>query len=374
MNKIDINYIRNAIIQLHGLKNVDIPFTFYYDESNNIRKFYLRENSFNQAYKSNFVLGGIVYDKTTFNVSKLYENLNLQKSAKEFKLKHIAKGELLDCLKSRKLKILLQSLLESDLYIHYTSLNILYYSLVDIIDSAILHSDIANKLGFMYIMKLKSDLFLVAKIEIKTVIELLYEFKYPNIKKENVLKFITRLIGILDKHIGNPEFHASLESIKQILKESEKKGTLPYLMDETDYILLKDFSDFYMRPIYLFKNSTHIFDKENSIEEVLATVEFSDNGKIIKPYTFKDSISDIYIQTSDIFIGLLGKYTTFINSNSIKEIKTKISGLSEMQKQNLYNFKQIIQKSEQKNRAFLLSVASLDELQKMHLIEEMIKK
>ncbi|MEC4817924.1 MAG: hypothetical protein SAK29_32330, partial [Scytonema sp. PMC 1069.18] len=77
----------------------DSAFTFFYDETNNIRKFYVRESDFNSSFQSNFVLGGIVYDKSKPDIEKLFSELNLERSIKEVKLKHLAKGDFLSCLK-----------------------------------------------------------------------------------------------------------------------------------------------------------------------------------------------------------------------------------------------------------------------------------
>lgn len=38
----DINDHRDMVIQFGGIKNTDDIYTFYYDETNNIRKLYVR--------------------------------------------------------------------------------------------------------------------------------------------------------------------------------------------------------------------------------------------------------------------------------------------------------------------------------------------
>jgi hypothetical protein len=49
----------------------DKKFTFYYDETNNIKKFYVRENDFNYTFTANFILGGLVHEGTSPNVQSL---------------------------------------------------------------------------------------------------------------------------------------------------------------------------------------------------------------------------------------------------------------------------------------------------------------
>ena len=111
--------------------------TFYYDESNNIRKLWLDENDFNAPIDSDFVLGGVMYfgDKSTADVDSLKTKLRLQKSAKEMKFKHISKAKsFLECLNEEKVLFFLQWLYDSDLYIHFSNVNNLYFAIVDIID------------------------------------------------------------------------------------------------------------------------------------------------------------------------------------------------------------------------------------------------
>lgn len=362
MNQFDVNELRDDLKILGGLNDIDDEFTFFYDESNNIRKFYIRETDFNEAFNSNFVLGGIVYKETNFDIEEFFKGLKLQKSVKEVKLKHIAKGTFVDCLKSSKLKYFLTGLLKSDLYCHYSTVNVLYFSLVDIVDSAIVNSEVSMELGIYFSRLLKNDLFKLAQLEIESVIELFNQYGYPNIKEDSVLSFIESLIHLFEGYEDTEEFHVGLTSLKQILKDSKKEGTLPFIMDEEDLMLLKDFSQFYLRPIYLFKNSNHIFDKEDSVEPLLDEFELNDSGTIIKPYSFEDSIGNLYIQASDIFIGLLGKFSTFVNSNSLADLMKIIEELNSLQKENLKIFMQLIEKSENRNRAFIHSVASNDEM------------
>lgn len=50
--------LRSNIILVNNLYNMDIECTFYYDETNNIRKFHIIEDGFNVVDPGNFVLGG----------------------------------------------------------------------------------------------------------------------------------------------------------------------------------------------------------------------------------------------------------------------------------------------------------------------------
>jgi len=364
MSYFDVNEIRNDIKVLYGLNDIDDEFTFVYDESNNFRKFRVRETDFNVAFNSNFVLGGIVFKETAFDAEEFLKELRPQNSTREVKMKHIAKGDFQTCLKSGKLKYFLEGLLNSDLFCHYSTVNILYYSLVDIVDSAIINSEVSS-MEMPLLRHLKNDLYKLAKLELDAVIRLFNHYNYPNIKSDSVLNFIESLFNLFEKYENTEEFHFGLTLLKQILEESKSKGTLPFIMNEEDLILIKDFSQFYLKPIYLFKNSLHIFDEENSIESILNKIDLIDEGNVIKPYDFQNSESNLYIQISDVLVGLLGKFSTFINSNSLSYLIQNIESMSDLQRENLALLIKLIEKSENRNEAFIHSVASDDEMIKM---------
>ncbi|MBD8084664.1 hypothetical protein IC610_19870 [Chryseobacterium sp. GCR10] len=352
----------------------DSIFTFYYDETNNIKKFYVRdEENFNYSFTANFVLGGLVHLGNAPDVQTLIDGFKLQKTAKEVKFKHIASGEFLDCLKSQKLKLFLEFIKDSNLYVHYSSLNILYWALVDIVDSAIASSDTASQLGLQFANHLKNDLYKLSRLEIESVIELFYNYGYPNIKSESINQFIEDLTSLFDDYIDTEEHHFGLESLRQILKEAKKKNSLPFIMDEDDYILLKDLTQFYLRPIYTFKNSTHIFDNEYSISETLKDYKILDNGAEIKNYSFVDSQTNQLTQLSDVFVGLMGKLTNYLNTNSREEIKTDLGLLTDIQKENLDLLINVIDKSHDKNIGFIHNTDSYEEMSKMDEIRKIRK-
>lgn len=119
MKKIlEMSKIREVSIAINKLQGLNEIHTFYYDETNNIRKLYLRDSGFNGSVDSNFVLGGVMHDGTEShaNIDELLSTLNLQQSIKEIKIKYLAKGDFINCLKSEKLNNFLSWLYKSDLY------------------------------------------------------------------------------------------------------------------------------------------------------------------------------------------------------------------------------------------------------------------
>lgn len=336
METIDISEIRKFTKLIAPEADFDKAYTFYYDETNNIRKFYIRRDyDFNAAFTENFVLGGLVHEGTAPDVQPLIDSLNLQDNIKEIKLKHLAKGGFLECLRSRKLNLFLKFIKGSSLDIHYSSLNILYWSIVDIVDSAIANSEVSQKLGIQFANKLKDDLYKLSRLEIKSVKSLFRRFEYPNIKRDSVLLFIEELSYLFEEYLDNMEYHFGLESLRQILKEAKRSGSLPFIMDEDDFILIKDFSQFYLRPVYLFKNSTHIFDDEDSIAKEFQRYKIVDGSSEINNYSFVDSKTNQLTQLSDIFVGLIGKLSVYINTSSREKICSDFRSLGVVQRENV---------------------------------------
>lgn len=109
----------------------------YHDETNNIKKLRHDAQGLNVAEPAIFVLGGIVHSGTPrpLDIGPLRNAMRIHTSADEIKLKHVAKGEFLDLLKSDKLTTFLKWISDSGLVVHYHALDPLYWSLIDIIDS-----------------------------------------------------------------------------------------------------------------------------------------------------------------------------------------------------------------------------------------------
>ncbi|HKI55420.1 MAG TPA: DUF3800 domain-containing protein [Anaerolineales bacterium] len=346
----------------------DGTYTFYYDETNNIRKFYVKETGFNSFFTNNFILGGLAHEGPVPNVQPLIDGLNLQKSINEIKFKHIAKGSFIECLKSGKLKLFLKYISDSNLNIHFSSINILYWSLVDIVDSAISISGVDQQLSLPMINVLKNDLYKLAKIKIDSITSLFYRYGYPNIKQSEVTSFIEEISELFKDYLDDMEFHFGLETLRQVLKVAKKKESLPFVMDGEKHLLIKDFSHFYLRPIYLFKHSRHVFDNEDSIVDILSKYQMMDGSQELENFSFEDSKSNELIQLSDVVVGLIGKFHSYLNTSTKNAIHFDCCGLNSLQSENIDLLLSLIDQSFEKNIGFLHSIDSIEELSKIDVI------
>jgi len=363
-NKIDfeVSEIREATKAMDANIDIDSKFTFFYDESNNIRKFHVKENDFNSPFEGNFVLGGLVAQRSIPDIDILFKNLELQPSIKEVKLKHVAKGDFLECLKSTRLEKILFYLIKENFYIHYSSINLLYWSIVDIIESVIVEMDETKQYFFTpYERLLKDKLYDLIRDNIPSFIKIFYKYSYPNIKQKHVQSFLKEVIDESKRYNNDP-------LLQELLNQASTLKKLPFIMDEEDHILIESFFDFYLRPLYMFVNSKHIFDNEEQIASKLSTFQLLNYGVKVDNYVFEDSVNNRYIQISDVLMGLLGKMFTYINKVTHEDLNKELSNLNDQQSKNLKLLNKLVDQSDAVNPGFFHSIDATKELEKRRTI------
>lgn len=363
MIKINVNENRDEIIMFQGLQNMDGEYTFYYDETNNGRKFHLEKGYFNISVDQNFILGGLVYDGrgSVIDTTDLFQSLKLQKTTTEIKFKHIASGELIDVLKSKKMNQILKWIYSHNLYLHYTNLNPLYFGIVDIIDSAIVSSATTTAFDISFANHVKNEFYLALNENIEKTVEIFFEYGYPSIDKDRIGNFIDDIIELVTPYRDVHKSHLGIETAIQILKASKKKKKLPFIEDGTKYTLMHDYSIFYMQPLCMFKNSMHYFDREDLIKTILEQYEFLDGNRKLDHYEFVDSKENGLIQLSDIMMGFLGKLYAFVRQKSVNDIKNIRGNLGEIERGNLDLINKLTWRSQIKCKGFLFKSISDDE-------------
>lgn len=329
---------------------------FYYDESNNIRKLWLDENDFNAQIDRDFVLGGVMHfgESCTADVTVLKNTLQIQKSAKEMKFKHISKGkDFLECLSEDKVMVFLQWLLESDLYVHFSNINNLYFAIADIIDT------IEEPEYIPFFFNMKNELYNIARKNYKEFYRLLSSCNYPNVSGKKISSFYNGIIRLVEDSGNAISFN--MEKLLQGLKSARKQADLVFLQGNPDKTILNDYSVFYMRPIGIFPYATHIFDDEYKVKDVFNKYGFLNGNNTNYNVSFVDSKENALIQISDCIVGLIGKYYTYVNSIDISDAYHMLLNISTKQKTTLQLFTQLILKSENMSKLILHSIASMQE-------------
>lgn len=321
--------------------------TFYYDESNNFRKFRLKETGFNNdiIHQSHFALGGIyIPEGNKPDIDDLLKNLSPQKNQKELKFKFFSYGskEFIDFLNSKRLKILFDWIQKNDLLIHMSTMDYLYFSIVDIVDDL----PDAKETG-LFNKPLKDVLYAVVKRNVKLFVDILYRYKYPNLAKETKFKFYEEVyefyITYYEYDNDNPEDFPK-EFLRQMLKSGYKREGMSFLENNEDYVLHDTFETIYVNNPANFPNCKHIFDEETDIMDRLRELQ-GDYSELLN-MKFKKSDTDIFIQLSDAITGFSAKLDNMLFNNDFDEIINFILSLNRFQIDLLYNYLMLVVKSE----------------------------
>jgi len=354
--EIDVNAFRDGVTRItHGTND---RFTFYYDETNNIRKLYLTETGFNVSKHDNFVIGGIALKEgdEIGDITALRGELRMQKTASEIKLKHVATGSFEEILASKNIGIVLSWMINHSIYIHYSNINILYWSILDIIESIVAND--AFEAYFQFHKEMKNELYRIVACDTPQFLSLLKSYGYPDIARTQTSTFLSEVENFLEQNSPEGTNIPSL-LLKELLRKAQSLTELKFLVDEDEDVLIDNFHAFFLQPIYVFKNSLHIFDNEAEVEKILNGFRLMDGKKEVI-FRFSDSKNEVGIQLSDVITGFLGKYFVFIEENSMSKLLTKKENLNARQVNNLELLRLLIDASDKVSDAFFHSVAPMD--------------
>jgi len=336
----------------------DKPFTLFYDESNNPRKLLLNGSGLNIKKHDNYVLGGIVLEpeQNIPDISTLRKLLKVQQNAEEIKFSHVAKGDFEAAINSKKLEIVLSWLLKNKIGIHYTNLNILNWATLDIIESIVAEDSFIQYQPFH--RELKNELFSIITSDLSGFLEILKSYDYPNIEDNNVKPFLRSIINFVKVHypLKRNQF---TEELKFLLIKALEIPRLIFLTNEKPHTLIESFHHFFLNRMATFKNATHIFDEEKKIQADLQDVRVIDNQKEIS-YSFRNSKSTPGIQLSDITMGLVGRYFSFIEKTPFSTLIHKRKNLNKLQIKNLELLRSLIYLSDHSSNALLFQITTLE--------------
>lgn len=318
------DFIKTVSSQLNHIKSANESLLFFYDESNNIRKYHNKDGRFNASEYQNFSLGGIVlidsFENTEFD--DLIEMLKFggNDNFSEFKLKHflVKKGKnFIEKINSQKLNTLLEYLyLKQGVFIHFQILNFFYYGIVDIVDTLF-----ERELGFTKddLDSLKTYIYTKMIVDYNYWSQKFWEYDYPNISNEQMPKFLDDLISYFVKTRTsttrerrlNDRFISLCSQRKRMLRDS--KHIL--LSGNNPNSLVNSLSEVYQEKIFVYNRSYHIFDEEDSISERWKEIGFYEWG-INKKFEFRKSETDVRIQISDVLAGIIAKLFDFLSQIS----------------------------------------------------------
>lgn len=351
---------------MHGLSKADEVYTFYHDETNNIKKLRLSAKGLNVAEPATFVLGGVVHEGAPrpLDVQSLRDAMQTQESTDEIKLKYVAKGDFIELLKSERLTIFLNWLADNGLLLHYHALDPLYWSLVDIVDSILYRLEQPRLRAFH--AQLKADLTTLLRAHLSATANMFFRYNYPDLAPESRKPFLDEILSTLETsdHIL-PAFNAMM--LKGVLQAGRNLPSLDFIEGFSPHLLIESFGAFYLARIAVFKNSSHILDMEDSIREEIAAMKPTSNGFPVTHYRFADSKSEPGIQVSDVVVGLIGKMHTYFARTPRDKIAHERASLSGISLRNAELLRDLIDASHEANIAFLNHVSSMGDIDKMNM-------
>lgn len=326
----DVNELRDPMIALHGLEKADEAYTIYYDETNNIRRLHVRADGLNEREPKCFVIAGVAHKGQTrpISIESLRTALKIQPGAREIKLKHIATGGFLDILAAPKLTVLLDWLSAEGLYVHFSVLDPLFWSIVDIMDSIVA----ASREIALYPLNrtLKSDLYTILRHDYEHTVDLFRRYTYPDVGPARGREFIAELQELAAQ--GRNLLPAGRRDMLQgVLQIATGLDSLPFLENETANVLIETFGPHYLERISMLKNASHIFDAEEGIQAYLDSLKLVDGDKRLSNYRFAKSHDETGIQLSDVLAGTLGKFFTYICVTGNKQLIRDRQNLSAQQ-------------------------------------------
>lgn len=342
----------------------DVDYNFYYDETNNCRKLKIKNGKLNFDKDKDFVLGGVVLEKNNIKDIKdsfdsLKKKLKVRSDLKEIKFKNICGGgsDFLKCIHNRKLHDFITWLLENDIYIHFSMLDHLYYSLVDIIDSL----GVDSWEG----IDLKTSLYQLVYNNTENFMEIFDKYNYPNVGANLSKSFYDEMIQCIKplkpiKIPGVSGLQRKIDLIEAFRAGRKKEPT--FLINNEDNILIKEYYVLYARPVYMFKNAFHLFDEEFGVQNEINKTGIKLDQIEMKNYEFIQSDNNIFIQLSDITVGILGKLFEFIKKIPIDDIENAYISFDEHHQKGFDLLKDLLHKSYQKNAA-LRNMSANQELQ-----------
>ena len=366
---IDVNAMRNPILAAYHLPNVDEPYTFYYDETNNVRKLHLTSDGMNIRRPDCFVLGGIVHQgrPRPIVLAELHAALRLQPSVKEIKLKHLGAGGFLALLASPKIETFLEWLTAHEFLLHYQVTDLLYWSIVDIVDSIV--TEVGEPALMAAHLLLKDSLYTVLRDDVDGTAELLGRYNYPDVGRERRSAFIAELRDLVEHREPLLE-HFPFYMLKGLLQAARGLESLPYLEDETPNVLIDGFGSFFLNRLCLFTKAQHILDDEKQVEAYLESLPLSDNGVPLRHFRFANSQSEAGVQLSDAVAGLLGKLFSHLNCTPFDELEEELANLTDQQRRSLTLLARLLDASTDQCPGFAQYVISAEDRRRASLLLE----
>lgn len=319
-------------LKMLNVEPIKINKTFYFDESNNIKKGIIGKDKDNNEDLENlyFVLGGIAIDKN-IDFDDLLRYVGARQVPKDAKFTFFTfkKNKFEDAISQSRLRKFFEYLLENKIIIHFDVLHYMHFALTDILDSVIEEDD-ANKFAAMFYYKeLQSDMTEVLYQDYDALHEILVNFEFPNVPKERANDFVNEIFDLYtrnyDEYDPDDADNFTKELLRQIIKAKKNKNKLLFLEDNKSFVISEGvFHNYLSRTLEI--EDLKYFDNELSITNQLEELDAEYEKKL--NVRFLDSANSREIQICDVICGFVARLYNFLSHHEEHEIYTFIKNLN----------------------------------------------
>lgn len=348
----------------------------YFDESNNYKKIHVKLKDGKQQLNfsdlaKHFVFGGIALkqeqEPPTLDEIKAVVGISPKQKMSEIKSRKIYYGDLQASLSSDKLGRFLDWVIDKGWFVHFESLNFLYYCISDIV-AAFVWNSLQPELLLKNFYGIHEGFYRIFKLHQQDYLQKLVDFGYPKITPNALPEFKQWLADITERYIAETnDTSLIIRYLLTVFRTSIYMGNVfQFIPDAESGEYIDRLDTFYFTRIATFRNSKLCLDGEGDIEK--ATQELLQTShKIKNNFQFVKSDSCTWIQVSDIMMGIIRKYVDFLDYD-IDYIEQEISTWSEQSVNNLKKLNHIISYSASENELFIQHVDRITTRDKLGLI------
>lgn len=325
--------------------------TLYYDETNNFRKFSIdptKEEFVNSedAIYNDFILGGIaVPPGVKLDIDELRTQLGLKK-ASEMKSRNLfGTDDFLYNMGSKRVQTFLKWMVSNTLMIHYSTTDNLYDAVIEVVDESLMGD--RGRAVMIFHREMKDVLYNYIKSDVPGFLKILHRYGYPEMKEEDEREFCKEMALYVEKLNSHADKRDSLflEMIKQNLMAVSRSDKVEFMNFGVRGEIISSYHNDYWFSVLNTPAAMHVFDHESSVEHDLKDVQLMDKGKPYELIDFRDSKECVYIQISDMFVGILGRTFRWIDNTNGKELLESIDGMSQQQKKSFFLLNELIDMS-----------------------------
>lgn len=321
MSKLDdylVNF-KNPFVKLKKISR-----TFFFDESNNIKKgrIGVEKDNVSDLEHLCFILGGIAV-KEEINFEELLNFVGAKQIPSDAKFSFFAfkHTEFIEAIKQPRLRKFFEFLLTHDILIHFDVLHYMHFAMVDILDSLIQEDDANQQAAFIYYLPLQSAMTEVLYCDYNLLHDIFCRYEFPNVSTNKANDFVNEILELYTYNLQYFDMddidNFPKELLRQIIKAKRNRTNMYFLENNTSFEISSGVFTNYLSRMIEIKDKK-CFDNEQSIINELQAMDEKYKEKL--KVDFADSKNNRNIQICDVICGFVARLYTFLGKNSLEDV------------------------------------------------------